>query len=113
MVYEAEIEGTPPPPFEETPTLTPEVATESDTQEDIDPLALYDTNGNGRITCAEAKQHGIVPVHDDYPAFQYMTDADGDGVVCESGYGILLEGVPLWRRFSIWCGCQSGQAMGV
>ena len=25
-------------------------------------LALYDDNGNGRITCAEARRHGIAPV---------------------------------------------------
>ena len=47
------------------------------------PLALYDDNGNGRITCAEARAHGIAPVRQDHPAYQYMRDADGDGVVCE------------------------------
>ena len=30
---------------------------------DVDALALYDDNGNGRITCAEARAHGIAPVH--------------------------------------------------
>ena len=48
-----------------------------------DPLALYDDNGNGRITCAEARAHGIAPVRRGHPAYQYMRDADGDGVVCE------------------------------
>ncbi len=48
-----------------------------------DPLDLYDDNDNGRITCAEARQHGIAPVHSDHPAFQFMRDADGDGIVCE------------------------------
>ena len=48
-----------------------------------DPLALYDDNGNGRITCAEARAHGIAPVKRGHPAYQYMRDADGDGVVCE------------------------------
>ena len=45
--------------------------------------ALWDDNGNGRITCAEARAHGIAPVRRGHPAYQYMRDADGDGVVCE------------------------------
>ena len=49
----------------------------------MDALALWDDNGNGRITCAEARAHGIAPVHRGHPAYQYMRDADGDGVVCE------------------------------
>ena len=47
------------------------------------PLALYDDNANGRITCAEARAHGIAPVGADHPAYAYMNDRDGDGVVCE------------------------------
>ena len=46
-------------------------------------LELYDDNGNGSITCAEARAHGIAPVHRGHPAYQYMRDADGDGKVCE------------------------------
>ena len=46
-------------------------------------LDLYDDNGNGRITCAEARRHGIAPVHSDHPAYAFMRDGDGDGVVCE------------------------------
>ena len=48
-----------------------------------DALALYDDNGNGRITCAEARRHGIAPVPRSHPAYQYMRDGDSDGVVCE------------------------------
>ena len=48
-----------------------------------DALAMYDDNGNGRITCAEARAHGIAPVYSDHPAYPYMNDGDGDGVVCE------------------------------
>ena len=48
-----------------------------------DALALYDDNGNGRITCAEARRHGIGPVPRTHPAYRYMRDGDGDGVVCE------------------------------
>ena len=50
---------------------------------DVDALALWDDNGNGRITCAEARAHGIAPVRRGHPAYQYMRDADGDGMVCE------------------------------
>ena len=46
-------------------------------------LALYDDNGNGRITCKEARNHGIAPVSRGHPAYQYMDDRDNDGVVCE------------------------------
>ena len=46
-------------------------------------LALYDDNGNGKITCAEARRHGIAPVRHSHPAYSYMRDGDGDGVVCE------------------------------
>ncbi len=46
-------------------------------------LELYDDNNNGRITCAEARGHGIAPVRRDHPAYQYMDDRDDDGIVCE------------------------------
>ena len=65
--------ATPTPTTEATPTQSP----------DVDALALWDDNGNGRITCAEARAHGIAPVHRGHPAYQYMNDADDDGVVCE------------------------------
>ena len=47
------------------------------------PLDLWDDDGNGRITCAEAGRHGIAPVRYDHPAYAYMRDGDGDGWVCE------------------------------
>ena len=46
-------------------------------------LARWDDNGNGRITCAEARRHGIAPVRRDHPAYPHMRDADNDGIVCE------------------------------
>ena len=46
-------------------------------------LELYDDNGNGRITCAEARRHGIAPVSRGHLAYPHMDDRDGDGVVCE------------------------------
>ncbi len=48
-----------------------------------DALCLYDDNRNGRITCKEARRHGIAPVPRGHPAYQFMRDGDGDGVVCE------------------------------
>ena len=48
-----------------------------------DALERWDTNGNGQITCAEARRHGIAPVRRDHPAYRFMRDGDGDGVVCE------------------------------
>ena len=64
-----------------TPTRAAPATPSSDTE--VDALALWDDNGNGRITCAEARAHGIAPVHRGHPAYQYMRDADEDGVVCE------------------------------
>ena len=45
-----------------TPTPTP--------IHDIDALAMYDDNGNGRISCREARNHGIAPVRRDHPAYE-------------------------------------------
>ena len=73
MTPQGTIAATPPPASRGT------VGASSST----DALALYDDNGNGRITCAEARRHGIAPVPRTHPAYQYMRDGDGDGVVCE------------------------------
>ena len=43
----------------------------------------WDDNGNGRVSCAEARRHGIAPVRRGHPAYPFMNDRDGDGVVCE------------------------------
>ncbi len=43
----------------------------------------WDDNDNGRVSCAEARSHGIAPVRRGHPAYRYMRDGDGDGVVCE------------------------------
>ncbi|MCY4658288.1 MAG: thermonuclease family protein [Acidobacteria bacterium] len=45
--------------------------------------ARWDDNGNGRVSCAEARRHGIAPVPRGHPAYRFMNDRDGDGVVCE------------------------------
>ena len=49
----------------------------------VDALGLWDDNGNGRITCKEARRYGIAPVPRGHPAYRFMRDGDGDGVVCE------------------------------
>ena len=61
----------------------PESSPTGGSEHSDDPLELYDDNGNGRITCAEARKHGIAPVSRSHSAYRYMRDADGDGVVCE------------------------------
>ena len=48
-----------------------------------DALSQWDTNGNGRITCRETRGHGIAPVGREHPAYRFMRNGDGDGVVCE------------------------------
>ena len=58
-------------------------ASQRDAAASSDALALYDDNRNGRITCKEARRHGIVPVPRGHPAYEFMRDGDGDGVVCE------------------------------
>ena len=68
-------------PATATPTRASPATPTSST--DVDALALWDDNGNGRITCAEARAHGIAPVRRGHPAYQYMNDADDDGVACE------------------------------
>ena len=68
-------------PPQAQPTSVPAQRTGSPSN--TDPLSMYDDNGNGRITCAEARSHGIAPVRRDHPAYQYMRDGDGDGIVCE------------------------------
>ena len=68
-----------PPQAQTTPVPSQRTGSPSNT----DPLSMYDDNGNGRITCAEARSHGIAPVRRDHPAYQYMRDGDGDGIVCE------------------------------
>lgn len=70
-VHAAPRAGSPPrDPPSGPPELPPEVAG-------------WDDNGNGRISCAEARRHGIAPVRRGHPAYPFMNDADGDGVVCE------------------------------
>ena len=56
---------------------------ESAGSKNVDALARWDDNNNGRITCAEARRHRIAPVRRGHPAYRYMDDRDNDGIVCE------------------------------
>ena len=49
----------------------------------VDMLARWDDNRNGRISCKEARRHRIASVGRGHPAYPFMRDRDGDGVVCE------------------------------
>ena len=66
-----------------TPAVTATAPTQSGSDDGPTALERWDDNNNGRITCAEARRHGIAPVHRGHPAYEFMNDADGDGVVCE------------------------------
>ena len=66
-------------PPQAQPTSAP--ARRTGSPSNIDPLSMYDDNDNGRITCAEARSHGIAPVRRDHPAYPFMRD--GDGIVYE------------------------------
>ena len=46
-----------------------------------DVLRLWEDNGNGRITCREARRHGIAPAPRGHPAYPFIHDGDGDRVV--------------------------------
>ena len=70
-------------------SAAPQAATRDAPPRDAPParaataIARWDDNGNGRISCAEARRHGIAPVPRGHPAYQHMRDGDNDGVVCE------------------------------
>ena len=49
----------------------------------VPEAAQYDDDRNGRISCREARKHGIAPVARGHAAFPFMRDRDGDGVACE------------------------------
>ncbi len=52
---------------------------ENNTSEDISSI---DTNGNGKVTIAEAKAAGFeMPITKDHWLYKYMEDRDGDGIV--------------------------------
>ena len=83
MIYQASPETGSASTSEDTTAPAATGSQGSDSQAGVDALSLYDDNDNGRITCAEARAHGIAPVRSGHPAYEYMNDSDKDGVVCE------------------------------
>ncbi len=65
------------------PSIRSRSPSSTQTDQSVDALGLWDDNGNGRITCSEARRHGIAPVPRSHPAYRFMRDGDGDGEVCE------------------------------
>ena len=61
----------------------PDPPARADRRPTREALRRWDDNRNGRITCAEARRHGIAPVRRGHPAYPFMNDRDGDGIVCE------------------------------
>ena len=55
----------------------------------FDPLGTVRPRVSGRsaggagVRKKLARRHGIAPVRREQPAYRYMRDSDGDGVVCE------------------------------
>jgi len=67
----------------ETTVKETSVTKETNTVENHD-LSAVDTNGNGKVTIAEAKAAGYkMPIYSDHWLYQYMDDRDGDGMVGE------------------------------
>lgn len=76
MVYTAApaVSAPPPSPSPSSPPSPP--------ADRAAALIQWDDNNNGRISCAEARRHGIAPVLRQHPAYAYMTDRNNDGIVC-------------------------------
>lgn len=69
---------------EETKTETTTQITTASSSEESNELSAIDTNGNGKVTIAEAEAAGyIMPITSDEWLYQYMIDGDGDGMVGE------------------------------
>lgn len=53
-------------------------------QYNTEPISNIDTNRDGKVSIKEAKDAGFkMPITSDHWLYQYMTDADGDGMVGE------------------------------
>ncbi len=65
---------------------------------DSEAIAEWDDNGNGRITCAEARAHGIAPVTRDHPAYPFMRDGDGASVLRPETRECRFTAFDLWAR---------------
>ena len=65
-------------------TETTAITTTNTGTNEQEELAKIDTNGNGKVTIAEAKAAGYsMPIYSDYWLYKYMDDRDHDGMVGE------------------------------
>ena len=68
----------------ETAKSTADSTANNSTTNEQEELARIDTNGNGKVTIAEAKAAGYsMPIYSDHWLYKYMDDRDGDGMVGE------------------------------
>jgi len=62
----------------------PEPKPETKKETPKEDVSVVDTNSNGKVTIAEAKEAGYtMPITKDHWLYKYMTDRDGDGKVGE------------------------------
>lgn len=83
-----EFENVNPDEVNASPTQAPTKAPSKDKKNDAvkveNDLSKVDTNGNGKVTIAEAKAAGYkMPIYSDHWLYKYMDDRDGDGMVGE------------------------------
>lgn len=63
---------------------TTDSASNAATTNELDDISMIDTNGNGKVTIAEAKSAGYsMPIYSDHWLYKYMDDRDHDGMVGE------------------------------
>ncbi|HHU72749.1 MAG TPA: hypothetical protein GXZ21_12055 [Clostridiales bacterium] len=68
----------------QVPTKAPNRTNKTDGVKEENDLSKIDTNGNGKVTIAEAKAAGYkMPIYSDHWLYQYIDDRDGDGMVGE------------------------------
>lgn len=68
----------------QVPTKAPNRTNKTDGVKEENDLSKVDTNGNDKVTIAEAKAAGYkMPIYSDHWLYQYMDDRDGDGMVGE------------------------------